>query len=60
MLIWLDTTDMNADGLTKGAVPRDGQSYTMDGKMSVRHPCENWRSRGPMPASVDNQQFVFH
>ena len=36
-LLWVDTRDMAADGLTKGAVARDALHEIMAGDMIVRH-----------------------
>ena len=44
-LAWLDTRDMGADGLTKGAVSRDALHELMAGKMCLRHEHEQWRSK---------------
>ena len=43
-LVWLDTRDMGADGLTKGAVSRDVLHRHMHGFMPVAHLCEKWRA----------------
>ena len=39
-LIWIDTRDMYADGLTKGAVSRKAVAEIMSGTMTLRHECE--------------------
>ena len=51
-LIWQDTRDMIADGLTKGAVDRQGLHDVMDGVVKVLHECKPWQpkhlvSKGP-------------
>ena len=44
-LAWIDTRDMTADGLTKGAVSRDLIHEIMDGKLVLRHDMESWGSK---------------
>ena len=44
-LFWLDTRDMGADGLTKGAVIRALLHIIMGGDMPIKHACEKWESR---------------
>ena len=46
-LIWQDTRDMIADGLTKGAVERDALHAAMDGMAMVAHQdsCKFWRPK---------------
>ena len=41
-LLWVDTRDMAADGLTKGAVARDASHEIMAGDMIVRRAKEQW------------------
>ena len=36
-LIWVDTRDMIADGLTKGAIPRGLLLAAMEGRMKLEH-----------------------
>ena len=48
-LVWLDTRDMTADGLTKGAVARDLLHTLMDGTMLVLHEAEVWSAKAPQP-----------
>ena len=36
ILIWVDTRDMVSDGLTKGAVSREGLRAIMDGRVRIR------------------------
>jgi hypothetical protein len=45
-LVWLDTRDMIADGMTKGSVQRDEIHVLMSGTMRINHPAESWESRG--------------
>ena len=47
-LMWLDTRDMGADGLTKGAVSREALHELMDGCMRLRHAYEQWQSKGSL------------
>ena len=44
-IVWLDTRDMGADGLTKGAVSREALHELMAGSMKFRHPLERWQSK---------------
>ena len=46
-LIWQDTRDMIADGLTKGAVERDALHAAMEGVAKVAHQesCKFWRPK---------------
>ena len=53
-LVWLDTRDMGADGLTKGAVSREALQELMRGAMVVRHPSERWQCKKPGGAKVEN------
>ena len=41
-LRWVDTRDMSADALTKGAAPRDRLFEAMAGKLCLRHPMEGF------------------
>ena len=54
-LLWLDTRDMGADGLTKGAVSREALQELMRGEMHIRHPSESWESKG---AASDKYHLV--
>ena len=47
-IMWIDTRDMYADGLTKGAVHRSAHHAVMAGTMQLEHPFETWRSKGPI------------
>ena len=47
-LVWLDTRDMTADGLTKGAVSRDLLHALMSGRMLVQHESEVWSAKRPV------------
>ena len=44
-IVWFDTRDMVADGLTKGAVERDALQEVMLGKFIVRHKQERWTTK---------------
>ena len=44
-LFWLDTRDMGADGLTKGAVARALLHTYMDGFMTLQHEHSQWSSK---------------
>jgi hypothetical protein len=37
-IVWTDTRDMYADGLTKGVIKRDALRELMKGTMKLRHP----------------------
>ena len=37
-IVWTDTRDMYADGLTKGVIKRDALRELMKGIMKLRHP----------------------
>ena len=41
-LIWQDTRDMLADGLTKGSVDRKALHDVMNGLVTVNHECKPW------------------
>ena len=55
-LIWFDTRDMLADGLTKGAVERAALLALMDGNFQVMHKCERWSSK--LQTSKSSQAHV--
>ena len=44
-LFWIDTRDMVADGLTKGAVDRNTLHALMDGVQTLQHEYEQWKSK---------------
>jgi hypothetical protein len=44
-LIWTDTRDMLADGMTKGAVDRKAITDVMAGSIVVHHACKMWQPR---------------
>ena len=44
-LIWQDTRDMLADGLTKGSVDRKAIHDCMDGLIEIKHECKPWRPK---------------
>ena len=43
LLVWVDTRDMLADGLTKGSVERQVLHDTMDGRVNFTQECKAWR-----------------
>ena len=45
LLFWIDTRDMGADGLTKGAVSRDALHAFMRGLMHLQHEHEQWQCK---------------
>ena len=44
-MIWQDTRDMLADGLTKGAIERDALHLAMNGLVEVKHEFKFWRAK---------------
>ena len=44
-IVWLDTRDMHADGLTKGAVPRDALLKLLDGLYRLSQEPRIWRPK---------------
>ena len=44
-IVWLDTRDMLADGLTKGAVQRDALIRLLDGLSKMMHEPKIWRPK---------------
>ena len=44
-LVWLDTRDMTADGLTKGVVERTLLHLAMDGSIKIEHEAKHWASK---------------
>ncbi len=48
-LIWQDTRDMIADGLTKGAVDRKALHNAMNGIINVVHACKPWMPKHLVP-----------
>ena len=44
-IVWLDTRDMLADGMTKGAVERDALQSAMEGIIDMKHKYELWQSK---------------
>ena len=44
-IVWLDTRDMWADGLTKGAVQRDALIRLLDGFSNMMHEPKVWRPK---------------
>ena len=54
-LVWVDTRDMVADGMTKGAVERKDIHATMLGNVINNHPMKLWRHKQPVdgvPGSI--------
>jgi hypothetical protein len=54
-IVWIDTRDMSADGLTKGAVSRELLHQIMDGSMNIHHKTEQWR---PKTIGTPQESFV--
>ena len=52
-LFWIDTRDMIADGLTKGAVDRNALHTLMDEVQKIEHAYEQWKSKQLMRLSED-------
>ena len=54
-LLWLDTRDMTADGMTKGAVERLALHLLMSGELKFVHTPKLWRpsTRSVNSASAD-------
>ncbi len=46
-LVWIDTRDMVADGLTKGAVDRTALHECMSGAWALQHDAKIWRTPKP-------------
>ena len=44
-IVWLDTRDMHADGLTKGADPRDALLKLLDGVYRLSQEPRIWRPK---------------
>ena len=44
-LVWVDTRDMVADGLTKGAVDRSALHQLMDGRLEFTQELAGWTSK---------------
>ena len=44
-LLWIDTRDMFADGLTKGAVEREALHDVMSGVIKLAHDPQIWQSK---------------
>ena len=58
-LVWMDTRDMTADGLTKGAVDRGLLHKLMDGTMEIVHTAEEWHPRRYHEQSHEAGQVFF-
>ena len=57
-LVWMDTRDMVAYGLTKGAVNRAALHLLMDGFLKIEHEVAAWdnKSSSNMSLSVEGNQ----
>ena len=53
-IVWVDTRDMVADGMTKGAVERKEIHATMLGGVIKNHPMRLWKPKQPLgvPGSI--------
>ncbi len=56
-LFWVDTRDMLADGLTKGAVARELLHEAMNGYMPIKHESEPWESKLPALGGKARRQW---
>ena len=45
VMAWIDTRDMIADGMTKGAVEREALQTAMEGIIVMSHEHELWQSK---------------
>ena len=43
--VWVDTRDMIADGMTKGAIDREDIHKVMDGTVQLIKECKFWRPK---------------
>ena len=60
-MIWADTRDMSADGLTKGAVERTALHQLLDGLMVIQHEMKLWsRKLPPGLAQTEVSHFCSH
>ena len=57
-LIWIDTRDMVSDGLTKGAVSREGIHEIMDGCVRIREQFHQWSSKAVMQHAVEDVTYA--
>jgi hypothetical protein len=57
-LWWIDTRDMAADGLTKGAVERTILHLVMDGTLPMEHEAKVWRSKLASRAKQEKKQLA--
>ena len=48
-LMWIDTRDMLADGMTKGSIDRDMLHLCMEGYMKFAHEFKIWKSKLTAP-----------
>ena len=51
VIVWVDTRDMVADGLTKGAVHRDALHSLLDGNLEFKHENSCWQSKAASSGS---------
>ena len=49
-LVWLDTRDVVADGLTKGSVDRDALHACMNGLWLLLHSAQSWSTNKTLPS----------
>ena len=49
VLMWIDTRDMSADGMTKGSIDRDMLHLCMEGYMKFKHEFKLWKSKVAAP-----------
>ena len=54
-IAWVDTRDMLADGLTKGAVDRQMIHTAMDGHWALQHAPRQWQSSMATRQQVQQQ-----
>ena len=59
-LLWVDTRDMAADGMTKGSVDRIVLHVLMDGKQPLQHAYEQWKSKQCMKLADDTTSSKTH
>ena len=52
-IVWADTRDMEADGLTKGSVDRAALHMLMESKSQWLQPCEVWKTKKLLSSSGD-------
>ena len=57
-LVWLDTRDVVADGLTKGSVDRDALHACMNGIGLLQHSAQSWSTNKMPPSSPFPRQCM--